>query len=165
MIELLGLAKPLIGMRDQQISMRRRLQHIGAFEQFKRASSVGVEKKFTRKLQTIGVFRIRIHDLLQELFRFRLMPHLGVGLSQPGHALEGVGLNSKSAKIGVDRGLIMIFEASRVTQEEPEFRVLRSRLGGSLGIRNRSGEIVSLQRILRRSGLAGNVDAGSPAQI
>jgi hypothetical protein len=69
----------------------------------------------------------------------------------------------QAAIVGIDRNLILPRETSRVTQQEPKAGVLRSSIGGPIGIHGRGRVIVSLQRLLCSARIASYFNSGTPS--
>src|SRR5260370_29822118 len=115
-----------VGVGDQQVGGRGGLYGLGSLEQFESAGRIRIEQQFAGKLKTVPIPRIRVHDSLEQLLGFGGAAHLGVGLRQSSHTPNGVGLNLKTAIVGIDRRLIRLSQPVTIAKKEPELWILRS---------------------------------------
>src|SRR5260370_28121147 len=115
-----------VGVSDQQVGVSGGLYGLGSLEQFESAGRIRIEQQFAGKLKTVPIPRIRVHYSLEQLFSFRGTAHLGIGLRQSCHTTNGVGLNLKTAIVGIDRRLIVLSQPVTIAQKEPELWILRS---------------------------------------
>jgi len=145
--------------REQQFCLRRGLQMLGLLKPDLCLLVVCCPNVQIAEYQEL-VFSLRrcCYDLFQQALSFPGMAGGEVSLRHSGHPVNGRRIQAQTMLIGIQGSAQLAVEPGRISQQQPELRVVGSCLCGTLRIAERLGMIATLQRQLGRPGQTGILD-------
>ena len=130
-----GLLQLQIRDREHQLGMRVGLLRFGALQEIDPVLRVaGAHVELAEDQQIVDAAGIGVNHLRQQTLGVVGAAHALVRLRQAAQAVSVARRRLQSMLVGFDRGLISAGEARRVTQQEPQLVVLRSRFHSTCGV-------------------------------